>query len=93
MADGLIAGLRDFDQIYEGAEFVEEEFAFISESLLCGWKLSCPIVVPEYHTSPELPLYLPLTEKGELIVVNGYLVGASVDEFQQDYRKIKWQEA
>jgi hypothetical protein len=92
MSEGLIGGLKDFEQIYEGSALVEERFAFVNWELKKGWKISAPVVIPDYNLSKDLPLYLPLTENGELIIVNGYLVGASIDEFKCDYRKIKWQD-
>jgi hypothetical protein len=37
-----------------------------------------------------LPLYLPRTEGGELIVIDGYLVGAFVNERAFDYDRLDW---
>lgn len=54
------------------------------------WKKGRPVHVEEADHTPELPLYLPITENGELIIVNGYLVGAGVNEHACDYSKLDW---
>jgi hypothetical protein len=38
-----------------------------------------------------MALYLPMTAEGELIIVNGYLVGSDIDGRRCDYRQINWQ--
>lgn len=97
--DGVIGGLRDFGRIYEGEELEPEKFAFFYGSLTekgrgwksgQGWKDNHAVEIPEYRGRHELPLYLPITENGELIIVNGYLVGAALDEFKCDYENLNW---
>ena len=88
--DGLIGGLKDFSKVLNGVAGNKEAFAYFNGSKT--WKENTPEHVAEYDGQLDMPLYLPLTEKGELIVVNGYLVGASVNEFETDYTKLKWED-
>lgn len=82
---GLIKGFKNWDKLFEGVERQEEYFAHLS-----GFKLNKPIEIPEYRGYEDLPLFLPFSENGELIVVNGYIVGASENEYGCDYSQFKW---
>jgi hypothetical protein len=82
---GLIKGFKNWDKLFEGVEGQEEYFAHLS-----GFKLNKPIEIPEYKGYETLPLFLPFSENGELIVVNGYIVGASENEYGCDYSQFKW---
>jgi len=78
---GLIGGLLDNSSM-RTAE-TTQDYAHIS-----GWrKQKSQIASGTYD--PDYPLYLPMTN-GAPIVVNGYLVGAGVNEHGFDYTKIKW---
>jgi hypothetical protein len=81
VAQGAIGGLRDNDSMRGGDDV---EFAHID-----GWKFNQIRILPSYVS---MQLYLPLTE-GSPIVVNGYLVGAGVNEFGYDYTKLDWDAA
>jgi hypothetical protein len=81
---GIIGGLVNWPRLMEGKANVSERFAHVS-----GWKSNTPIHIKALERD-RLPLYLPLTANGGLIVVNGYLVGASVDENKCDYGAIDW---
>jgi hypothetical protein len=88
---GLIGGLKDFSQMFEGENLKSERFACLDRITKHSWKENTPEHLPEYKDKPDTPLYLPLTENGELIIVNGYLVGAAINEFATDYSKLKWE--
>lgn len=47
-------------------------------------------VTDEYSTGADTQLYLPVTESGVPIIVNRYVVAASLDEFAYDYTKFDW---
>jgi hypothetical protein len=87
---GLIGGLKDFSKIFDGENLKPEQFANYFGGKKT-WKTSTPEHLPEYDDKPQTPLYLPLTKNGELIIVNGYLVGAAVNEFATDYDKLIWE--
>jgi hypothetical protein len=78
---GAIGGLLDNDSMRGGDEV---EFAHTS-----GWVQRSICVV---DANPNTLLYLPMTE-GEPIVVNGYLVGAGVNERGCDYTALDWDAA
>jgi hypothetical protein len=79
--DGAIGGLLDNYSIRTG------EIA-ISYAHIDGWKLQkSQIAVGDFNE--YTPLFLPATH-GAPIVVNGYLVGACVNEKNFDYASIKW---
>jgi len=48
------------------------------------------VAVGDLVASVNGPAVVPLTGNGELIIVNGYLVGAGVDGKRCDYRSMKW---
>jgi hypothetical protein len=75
-----IGGLLDNSTIRTGTEGV-------SWAHLDGWKVSEVLNADGY--GPYTKLYLPRTA-GSLIIVNGYLVGAGVNERGFDYTKIDW---
>jgi hypothetical protein len=79
--------LKNQSSVYEGQVDKEELFAHIGNT----WKRNTPKV--STVTAYNYPLLSPITENGELIVVNGYLVDSCSDESKQDYTKIKWEEA
>jgi hypothetical protein len=85
---GDIGGVKDFDSYFIGEDRQPELFAHIGAA---PWKKGRPVHVEEADHTPELPLYLPITENGELIIVNGYLVGAGVNEHKCDYPKLDWE--
>ena len=68
----------------EGRAGIAERFAHVD-----GWRLNAPVHIKPLERD-GMPLYLPLTTNGGLIIVNGYLVGASVDEHKCDYGTIEW---
>ena len=82
-ATGHVGGLFDDRTIMEG--WFDMEFAHID-----GWKSSS--VQPVANADPYLQLYLPYTN-GSPIIVNGYMVGARVNEFGFNYSNIRWEEA
>jgi Collagen triple helix repeat (20 copies) len=79
---GLIGGLINWNLVFDGKIGQSEQFAKIS-----GFVENTPIEIP---ATEDLPLYLPVTETGELIFVNDYLVGSYVDEYSFDYTKFKF---
>ena len=82
---GLIKGIKNWQKIYEGSENQAEYFGYIG-----GFKYNTPVEIKDYFGYESLPLYLPFSENGNLIVVNGYIVGASVNEHECDYSQFKW---
>ena len=80
--DGAIGGLRNNASMRTGTGY---EFAH-----LCGWREQ-EIVEAEGY-GPETPLYLPMTN-GVPIIVNGYIVGAGVNEHGYDYSAFRWSPA
>jgi len=78
---GVIGGLLDNNSIRTGE--IEQEYAHVN-----GWRRQKSQVAVGMY-SENFPLYVPLTN-GEPIVVNGYLVGAGVNEHAFDYTKIDW---
>ena len=75
-------GLKDNDSIRSGIENLE--FAHVD-----GWKTNEIVEVNKDEYTSDLPLYLPLTN-GEMIIVNGYVVGTDIDEEKVDYTNINW---
>ena len=82
MQDGAIGGLRDNASMRTGAGY---GFAH-----LCGWREQEVVEAAGY--GPETPLYLPMTH-GVPIIVNGYVVGAGVNEHAYDYASFRWSPA
>ena len=80
VASGVIGGLLDNSGMMEGTDY---EYAHTT-----GWKAQHIVELDEY--SSDTQLYLPRTT-GWPIVVDGYLVGAGVNEFNADYHSITWQ--
>jgi hypothetical protein len=79
-----IGGLDDWEWMYEGAARQGEFFLTTA-----GRKINAPVRVRN-GAKASLPLYLPMTANGELISVNGYIVGAGIDGSKCDYRAIDW---
>lgn len=77
---GHIGGLRDNSSMRAGAGF---EFAHLRG----GW-VRREVVEAEGY-GPETQLYLPRTD-GVPIIVNGYVVGAGVNEDGYDYASFRW---
>ena len=80
---GAIGGLFDNSTLRSGGD--EVTFAHIS-----GWKTETPAVATQY--GPETQLYLPRTN-GTPIIVDGYVVGAGVNQYIFDYAQINWDTA
>jgi hypothetical protein len=79
---GVIGGLLDNYSIRSGE--IALEYAHMD-----GWKLQkSQVAVGEFNE--DTPLFLPVTH-GAPIIVNGYLVGAGVNERNFDYKSIKWE--
>ena len=78
---GMIGGLRDNSTIMEGMGY---QYAHIT-----GWKSQTVVELDNFRSDTQL--YLPRTS-GWPIVVDGYLVGAGVNEFEVNYHNIAWQE-
>ena len=76
---GHIGGLRDNASMRAG-----DGYAFAH---MIGWREQAVIEVEGY--GPETPLYLPRTD-GVPILVNGYVVGAGVNEEGFDYKAFRW---
>lgn len=90
---GIISGLPDFSLVFNGNPGQAEEFAWLStEGHRHTWKRNTPLHIPEYDGKADFPLYLPLTNDGKLIVVNGYFVGAAINGYITDYTKLRWRE-
>jgi hypothetical protein len=81
VAQGAIGGLFDNDSM-RGSDDVE--FAHTT-----GWQRRSICLV---RAKPDLQLYLPITD-GAPIVVNGYLVGAGVNQAGCDYTALDWDAA
>ena len=80
---GHVGGLFESASIMEGWE--DTEFAHVD-----GWKMRD--VQPVANPDPYLQLYLPYTS-GAPIIVNGYVVGARVNEWDFDYQALRWESA
>jgi hypothetical protein len=78
--EGVIGGLEDNYTIRTGEGF---EFATVN-----GWERKTPRVTKQKYGF-ETPLYLPVTN-GAPIIVNGYVVGAGVNEAGYDYKSLNW---
>ena len=78
VVSGHIGGLLDNNSMRTGNGY---EFAHTS-----GWKNN---TITEIPASPRMPLYLPRTN-GAPIIVDGYLVGAGINEQGFDYTSINW---
>jgi hypothetical protein len=77
---GIIGGLKN-------NETMRSSSSELAWAHLSGWKSNSPISVPGY--SPNTILYLPRTN-GSPIIVNGYVVGAGVNENKYEYSKLNW---
>jgi len=76
---GHIGGLEDNSTMREGDGFA---FAHLS-----GWRPQQVVELSGY--GPDTRLYLPRTN-GVPIIVNGYVVGAGVNEEGYDYKAFRW---
>ena len=79
--EGVIGGLKDNFTLRSGRGY--------KVAHLEGWKSMSVRFHPEFTS--ETPLFLPRTN-GVPIIVNGYVVGASVNEFNYDYTQFTWKE-
>lgn len=79
VAQGAIGGLHDNASMREG-----EGYAFAH---MTGWIEKGVIEAQGY--GPDTQLYLPMTN-GVPIIVNGYAVGAGVNEDGYDYKALRW---
>lgn len=77
---GHIGGLKNNNTMRTGAQAAE--WAHVS-----GWKANTVVELPKMDQSTRL--YLPRTD-GSPIIVNGYVVGAGVNEAGYDYTKLNW---
>jgi hypothetical protein len=77
--EGVIGGLFDNDSIRSGVENTKW-------ANLIGWT-SQEIV--QVSAAQDTQLYLPLTS-GSPIIVNGYVVGAGVNQYGFDYTTLDW---
>lgn len=83
VSSGHIGGLLNDNSLRNGELLLE--YAHID-----GWKLQkSKLAEDSFGFDENTSLYLPATH-GALIVVNGYLVGACINERNFDYTKIKW---
>lgn len=78
---GTFGGLTDNSTMRTGVGY---QYAHIS-----GWKTDD---VLEVASTPDMQMYLPLTD-GTPIIVDGYVVGAGIDERGFDYSKLDWDKA
>lgn len=85
---GEIGGVKDFNTVFEGVNNQPDVFATIGSP--GPWTTNIPVHDKRFDDLPSTFLYLPFTEGGELIFVNGYLVGAGINEFECDYTKLDW---
>jgi hypothetical protein len=76
---GVVKGLKDLYSHFEG----DVDFAHLD-----GFVRRKVEVMP---STPDTLVYLPVT-KGSPIIVDGYVVGASVNEFMYDYASLDWLE-
>ncbi|MDR9847007.1 hypothetical protein [Herbaspirillum huttiense] len=75
---GLLPGLKDNDSVLEG----DVEYAHLRGFLRRS--------VRTFKVDPSTHVYLPMTDCGSPIFVNGYLVGSWIDEKRCDYTKLRW---
>ena len=75
---GTFGGLADNSTMRTGTGY---QYAHVD-----GWKTN---TVLEADSSPDMQMYLPLTN-GTPIIVDGYLVGAGIDQAGYDYTKLNW---
>lgn len=80
VAQGAVAGLFDNDSL-RGPD-VDVEFAHVD-----GWRRNEILIV---EADPTTQLYVPVTS-GSLIVVDGYVVGAGVNQWGYDYTGLRWE--
>jgi hypothetical protein len=79
VAIGQVGGLKDNYSLFSGDDVLfAHTSGFVERE-----------VVVEREWSNESTLYLPVTD-GPPIIVNGYVVGASVNEANYDYSSIDW---
>jgi hypothetical protein len=76
---GVVKGLKDLYSHFQG----DVDFAHLD-----GFVKRKVEVMP---STPDTLVYLPVT-KGSPIIVDGYVVGASVNEFSYDYASLDWLE-
>jgi hypothetical protein len=76
---GVMGGLKDNSTMRSGTNV--SDWAHLD-----GWKANTVTTIPADATTP---LYLPRTG-GSPIIVNGYVVGAGVDETGFEYSKLDW---
>lgn len=77
--------LNDLQSVMEGENLKEETFAHINGV----WRSATPELTD--ITSPNYPLYSPITEDNAMIVVNGYLVDSATDESKVTYSGLDWE--
>lgn len=82
---GDIGGIEYWEWMLEGEANRAEYFLTID-----GTKLNAP-ERSRNGVKGSMPLYVPITKNGELIAVNGYVVGAGLNGAKCDYRSINWQ--
>lgn len=80
MEQGLIAGLKNPDSVYGGRV---DDYAYLGS----GYVKRTPMILEGY--SHETPVYIPILD-GPPAIVNGYVVGAFLDEHQFDYNRMDW---
>lgn len=76
---GSIKGMQDVESVYTGEDV---EYAHLT-----GFVRRTVMELP--HAAPETPLYVPVLE-GAPCILNGYVVGAFLNEAQYDYRQLRW---
>ncbi|CAB4131440.1 hypothetical protein UFOVP132_87 [uncultured Caudovirales phage] len=77
--------IKDLSKIYPGAIGQEDIFAHIDGT----WKANTPKGTEV--RAPDFPLYSPITENGEMMIINGYLVDSGVNENIINYNDFTWE--
>jgi len=83
---GAIAGLKDNYSFLpvDGVEF----------ATLNGFEQRTVVDITEnYGYNYNTKLYLPVTDNGSMIIVKGYVVAASTNEFKYDYTQLDWNQS
>jgi hypothetical protein len=83
MESGLIAGLKNPDSVWRKSPG-EIEFAHLS-----GFAKRSVKVIEGAH--PDTPVMIPVLD-GSPCIINGYVVGAFLNEENYDYRALRWQQ-
>ncbi|MGV2866454.1 hypothetical protein [Achromobacter sp. AGC39] len=84
VAGGHIVGLFDNGSLLEGPG---HQFAHVGKL----WADCQPEVVKGFP--PNTELYLPIAADGDrILIVNGYLVAAGMDQWRYDYSQFEWDE-